>query len=69
MSDDLRQRRTDHTRPAPAGAGHGDGGHPDRAALRERAERLANLGSGIIRDALSDDSERFLEHSRQQGGQ
>jgi hypothetical protein len=69
MSDELRLRSTDRTRPAPAGAGAAAGGGTDRAALRERAERLRNLGSGIIRDALSGDSERFLEHSRQQGGQ
>lgn len=38
-------------------------------ALRERARRLLELGDETISNALSQNSERFLQQNRQQGGQ
>ena len=70
MSEDQRTRRRTRSEPAPEpGAPGGPNDGPDLAEIRERAERLRNLGSGIIQNALSGNSERFLRHSRQQGGQ
>jgi hypothetical protein len=37
--------------------------------VRERARRLLELGDETISHALSQNSERFLEQNRQQGGQ
>ena len=67
MSDERTRQRNDD-RPAQGSPGGGDTGL-NLAQIRERAERLRKLGSGIIQDALSGNSERFLEQSRQQGGQ
>ena len=73
MSDEQRTRRRTRNQPSPDEAGApgagGPGDSPELAEIRERAERLRNLGSGIIQNALSGNSERFLQHSRQQGGQ
>jgi hypothetical protein len=37
--------------------------------VRDRARRLLELGDETISHALSQNSERFLEQNRQQGGQ
>jgi len=69
MSDDQRMRpRTGP--PGPTGPADGDdAGGTDLAAVRERADRLRSLSSGIIGATGVGNAERYLEHSRQQGGQ
>ena len=42
---------------------------PEIAELQERAENLAQAGSAAIRDALSNNSQNFLEQRRQRGGE
>jgi len=49
--------------PAP-GSSEGNGDE-----LRERARRLLEFGDATISNALSQDSARFLDQNRQQGGQ
>ena len=46
-------------------------GNDDRGGddLRHRARRLLELGDETISNALSHNSERFLEQNRQQGGE
>jgi hypothetical protein len=69
MSDDQRMRPRTRT-PGPTGsAGDGDTGGTDLAAVRERADRLRRLSSNIIRNEGVGNAERYLAHSRQQGGQ
>ncbi len=63
--DQEEQQRTPDSKGA-ATAGPGSGGGDE---LRHRARRLLDLGDETIRNALSQDSERFLEQNRQQGGQ
>ena len=63
--DQEEQQRTPDSEGA-ATAGPGSGGGDE---LRNRARRLLDLGDETIRNALSQDSERFLEQNRQQGGQ
>ena len=53
-------------------AGHTTGpgnGSPSDDETRDRARRLLELGDETISHALSQNSERFLEQNRQQGGQ
>ena len=63
----LRDRDRDQrdARPAEAPAS----GPGDLAGARERAQRLLEAADDAIRRALSEDSERFLRQTRQQGGQ
>ncbi len=42
---------------------------PGGDELRDRARRLLELGDETISNALSQNSERFLQQNRQQGGQ
>jgi hypothetical protein len=52
------------------GATTGAGGTgPGGDELRDRARRLLELGDETISNALSQNSERFLQQNRQQGGQ
>ena len=60
-----KQQRTEESGGATAVGTAGRGGEE----LRNRARRLLELGDETITDALSHDSERFLEQNRQQGGQ
>jgi hypothetical protein len=65
--DGLRHRE------ATRGGGGSDPGDDqpgaDLDAIRQRAASVASTGQAIIAHALSDDSMRFLESVRQQGGQ
>ena len=69
MSDDLRTRDRHENRPTSDGSGSGEPNGRNLAEMRERAEQLSRVGSGIARSILGNDSERFLDQSRQQGGQ
>ena len=64
-----RDREEEQRSQAPAattGAGEpGRGGDE----VRDRARRLLELGDETISNALSQNSERFLQQNRQQGGQ
>lgn len=69
MSDDQRMRPRTRT-PGPTGsADDGDSGGTDLAAVRERAERLRRLSRGLIQNEGVRNAERYLDQSRQQGGQ
>jgi hypothetical protein len=59
------QQRTQDTGGATT-VGNDDRGGDD---LRHRARRLLELGDETISNALSHNSERFLEQNRQQGGE
>jgi len=64
MSD---KEREPVERARPAGAA--DGGVDDTDAARESAENLLRAADDVIARALSRDSERFLQATRQAGGQ
>jgi hypothetical protein len=67
MSDERTREHTDE-QPAVGGPGS-DEAAANLAQIRERAQHLHEEGSSIVQAALSGNSQRFLEHSRQQGGQ
>ena len=69
MSDDQRTRDRGENGPTSSGSGSGEPGGRNLAEMRERAEQLSRIGSGIARNLLGNDSERFLDQGRQQGGQ
>ena len=64
MSEKERQR-VRRIRPAMEPAGAGDG----QASARANAEQLLQAADDAIERALSADSERFLQATRQSGGQ
>jgi hypothetical protein len=66
---DQRNRRHENEADRTSGARPGQGGAEQRDELREHAARLLEAGDEAIRRALSNDSERFLNQNRQQGGQ
>ena len=66
MSDMEREiPQPPRTAAGPPGAGEGDG----LDAARASAEQLLQAADEAIARALSDDSERFLQATRQSGGQ
>lgn len=66
MSERERERQEEPRLPGdPSGAGDGDGVE----ATRARAERLLRAADDAIARALSGDSERFLNATRQSGGE
>lgn len=67
MSDRERQRRAS-TR-APRGMPSRDGDDDGLDVTRRRAELLLRTADDAIARALSGDSERFLQATRQSGGQ
>ncbi len=64
------RNRDEEQRTQQPGTGPG-GGTPGAASedARRRAQRLLDQGDEAINNALSQDSERFLAHNRQQGGE
>jgi hypothetical protein len=67
MSTRERERR--EQRPAAATPEETGGVSPGMVESRERSERLAAAGERAIRDALSQDSARFIAQNRQEGGE
>lgn len=68
MSEE-RFRPTPHREGPPSGGDDAPGSGPSRQEIRERADRLRAQGSGIIRSALSGDSQRYVDQGQQHGGQ
>jgi len=68
MSEERNRQRT-RDQAGSGNNGEGNEGGPDRIAIQDRANRLRSLGSGIIQNALSGNSERYLEQGKQMGGQ
>jgi hypothetical protein len=63
--DPEEEQRSQQPGATTAAGGTGPGGDE----LRDRARRLLELGDETISNALSQNSERFLQQNRQQGGQ
>jgi hypothetical protein len=63
--DPEEEQRSQQPGATPAAGETGSGGNE----LRDRARRLLELGDETISNALSQNSERFLQQNRQQGGQ
>lgn len=64
-----RNRRNEGESPVAGGPGAGGPGDGRLQEMRSQADRLLATGDRAIHRALSRDSERFLNTSRQQGGQ
>ncbi|MFH1681966.1 MAG: hypothetical protein ABIH26_15160 [Candidatus Eisenbacteria bacterium] len=65
---ETRERRREKAEAVRAIAA-GDGGGGDLASLRETGESILRAGDEAIRKVISLDSEKFLEATRQEGGQ
>ncbi|MBM3320565.1 MAG: hypothetical protein FJY73_07810 [Candidatus Eisenbacteria bacterium] len=65
---ETRERQREETAAIRTGA-PGDGGGGDLASLREAGAHLLRAGDEAIRKVLSMDSEKFLEATRQEGGE
>jgi len=64
------RKREEQQRPQDAGdSGSSGNDNPSGDELRNRARRLLELGDDAINEALSQNSERFLQQNRQQGGE